>query len=107
MTAAINRYRLEGIIYESVMGKMTPGKNHSTVHKTHVLYSIEWGNSILVHPSLDGRLAFQSNSDQEMDSSDSGDEYQRILGAMEAASEGNEEAHSFLFNPYKRTVSCT
>ena len=28
------------------------------------------------------------------------DEYQRILDAMKAASEGNEEAHSFLFQRY-------
>ena len=42
----------------------------------------------------------ESDSDREMDLSDSGDEYQRILGAMKAASEGNEEAHSFLFQLY-------
>jgi hypothetical protein len=39
----------------------------------------------------------ESDSDREMDS---GDEYQRILDAMKAASEGNEEAHSFLFQRY-------
>ena len=31
---------------------------------------------------------------------DLGDEYQRILDAMKDASEGNEEAHSFLFQLY-------
>ena len=36
-----------------------------------------------------------------MDLSDSaGDKYKRILAAMKAASEGNEEAHSFLFQLY-------
>jgi hypothetical protein len=39
----------------------------------------------------------ESDSDRAMDS---GDEYQRILDAMKAASEGNEEAHSFLFQLY-------
>ena len=45
-------------------------------------------------------LDLKSDPDREMDSSDSGDEYQRILGAMKAESEGNEEAHSFLFQLY-------